>query len=281
MKEKVADFIGRYLPYLRRFSRALNGTQERGDAYVVAMLEALIADQGILNREIAPKLSAYQLYMRLWNSIPANQESDAAESGNEGVVDRHIETLTPRPRQAFLLAALEQFSPGEVAVILETGEDEVHQLLDTASREIGAQLATRVLIIEDEPIIALELERLVKDIGHEVAGIAATKRDAIEIAQQTNPGLVLADIQLGDGSSGIEAANEILEVMELPWIFITAYPERLLTGERVEPTFIVHKPFKPEMVKALISQALFFEMNATLRRVGGAAQEPILTQQQG
>ena len=73
------------------------------------------------------------------------------------------------------------------------------------------------------------------------------------------PGIVLADIQLADGSSGIDAVNEILEKDALPVIFITAYPERLLTGERPEPTFLVTKPFREETVKALISQALFFE----------------------
>ncbi|MNL71833.1 two-component response regulator [compost metagenome] len=71
--------------------------------------------------------------------------------------------------------------------------------------------------------------------------------------------MVLADIQLADGSSGIDAVNEILQDDTVPVIFITAFPERLLTGERPEPTFLVTKPFNPDMVKALISQALFFE----------------------
>lgn len=75
---------------------------------------------------------------------------------------------------------------------------------------------------------------------------------------RTKPELVLADIQLADGSSGIDAVNRILATKNLPVIFITAFPERLLTGERTEPTFLITKPFLPDMVKALVSQALFF-----------------------
>ena len=78
--------------------------------------------------------------------------------------------------------------------------------------------------------------------------------------------MVLADIQLADGSSGIDAVNEILHSrFEVPVIFITAYPERLLTGERPEPTFLITKPFLPDMVKALVSQALFFETRSKAR----------------
>jgi CheY-like chemotaxis protein len=82
--------------------------------------------------------------------------------------------------------------------------------------------------------------------------------------------MVLADIQLADGSSGIDAVNDILTTFKLPVIFITAYPERLLTGERPEPTFLITKPFQPEIVKAVISQALFFDAKALAARVRAA-----------
>jgi hypothetical protein len=56
----------------------------------------------------------------------------------------------------------------------------------------------------------------------------------------------------------LEAVEEILRSIEIPVIFITAFPERLLTGKKPEPTYLVEKPFRPETVKALISQAIFF-----------------------
>lgn len=270
MTTSISDLVAPQLPYLRRFSRALNGSQDRGDAYVVAVLEMLVADQRTFRRDLPPKVALYQLFMHVWNAIPINSRADQLDSEEIGAPDRRIETLTPRPRQAFLLAALEDFSTAEIAHVLQCDEDEVIALVDEAGKEISAQIAARVLVIEDEPMIALELETLLTDIGHEVVGIASTRGEAQEIVSRVTPGLVLADIQLADGSSGIDAANDILKKVSVPLIFITAYPERLLTGERVEPTFLVTKPFKPEMLKALVSQALFFDLKASVKR-GAAA----------
>jgi CheY-like chemotaxis protein len=92
-----------------------------------------------------------------------------------------------------------------------------------------------------------------------VVSVARTHKEAVNLFAQTQPRMILADIQLADGSSGIDAVNDILNSHSVPVIFITAFPERLLTGERPEPTFLVTKPFNPDMVKALISQALFFD----------------------
>ena len=262
MSESIVDLVAPQLPYLRRFARALTGSQERGDAYVVATLETFVADPRIFRRDIPAKAAVYQTFLNVWNAMPFNQTPEAAGNGLEEIAQRRIETLTPLPRQAFLLAAVEEFSTHDMAIVLDRSEDEVRQLVDAAGREISEQIAARVLIIEDEPLIALDIENLVGDIGHQVVGIATTRDEATKMASKTKPGLVLADVQLADGSSGIDAVNDILRTINVPVIFITAYPERLLTGERAEPTFLVTKPFKPEMVKAIISQALFFDMCA-------------------
>jgi CheY-like chemotaxis protein len=92
-----------------------------------------------------------------------------------------------------------------------------------------------------------------------VTGVAVTRDEAVALALEDRPGLVLADIQLADDSSGIDAVKDILAKFEVPVIFITAFPERLLTGERPEPTFLITKPFQRSTVKAAISQALFFD----------------------
>ena len=115
-----------------------------------------------------------------------------------------------------------------------------------------------VLIIEDEAIISADIQSLVKELGHRVTGTATTHDEAVDAVARHRPGLVLADIQLADGSSGIDAVKDILKDIDVPVIFITAFPERLLTGERPEPTFLITNPFQPETVKAAISQALFF-----------------------
>ena len=91
-----------------------------------------------------------------------------------------------------------------------------------------------------------------------MVAIAATKDEAVPRPQSERPGLVLADINLGEGGSGIDAVSEILASFDIPVIFITAYPEKLLTGERPEPTYLITKPFLPETVQATVGQALFF-----------------------
>ncbi|MCY1239342.1 Phyllosphere-induced regulator PhyR [compost metagenome] len=145
-------------------------------------------------------------------------------------------------------------------------QGEFSKLLTVASEDISRQVATDVLIIEDEPLIALDIEDMVTSLGHRVTGIARTHQEALDLYRKTSPRMVLADIQLADGSSGIDAVNEILTQATVPVIFITAFPERLLTGKRPEPAFLVTKPFNPDMVKALISQALFFDEHARSAR---------------
>jgi CheY-like chemotaxis protein len=147
-------------------------------------------------------------------------------------------------------------------LFLAWSSNEVSALLEDANQDIASQLATDVVIIEDEPLIAMDLERLVQGLGHRVVRVARTERQAIEAVKQTRPGLVLADIQLADGSSGLDAVNEFLQIFSVPVIFVTAFPERLLTGMRPEPTFLISKPFQADALKAVISQALFFDMRS-------------------
>lgn len=256
----IAKEIAPHLPYLRRFARALSGTQTSGDAYVVAMLEALVLDPASFPREVAPRIGLYRMFLKLWSSVGLNNigSTDFERSSAE----RNLEALTPRPRQAFLLRTVEGFALEEVALIMDVSASEAATLVQTAGQEIAEQVATDVLIIEDEPIIALDIETMVEELGHTVTGVARTHREAIALVAKKRPGLVLADIQLADGSSGLDAVNEILSSIDVPVIFITAYPERLLTGDRPEPAFLITKPFQPEAVKAAISQALFFDRRA-------------------
>src|SRR6185437_14406711 len=217
-----------------------------------------------------PRVALYKTFLDLWNSVDINLKPEfTAEPGT--ALDRKLESITPLPRQAFLLCAVEGFSTPEAARILDTDTDTVDQLIDSAGREIAVQVATDVLIIEDEPMIAMDLEGIVEGLGHRVTAVARTHAEAVKAVGNAKPGLVLADIQLADGSSGLDAVNEMLGSFTVPVIFITAYPDRLLTGERPEPAFLITKPYQPETVKAIVSQALFFERRARLRDRSTAA----------
>lgn len=251
--------IAPHLPYLRRFSRAVTGSQTSGDAYVAATLEALIADLSIFPEASNDRIALYRLYSALFSSSAIRVPEPSSTFPWESRAAANLANLSPQPRQAFLLVAVEGFSHDEAAEILNVSPEEFAGLLSQASADISRQVATDILIIEDEPLIAMDIEQMVEGLGHRVVGIARTHKEAVALYHKTKPRMILADIQLADGSSGIDAVNDILHAHPIPVIFITAFPERLLTGERPEPTFLVTKPFNPEMVKALISQALFFD----------------------
>ncbi len=259
----LAASLTPHIPYLRRFARALSGGQKSGDAYVVTTLETLVEDPSVFPSDVDAKVGLYQVFLKIWNSVHVNS-LDAPEkgAGKDVLVDEKLGQLTPRPRQAFLLTALEEFSVEQAAQALGCTSDEIDTLIDQAGQQISLQVATDVLIIEDEPLIAMDLEDLVSSLNHRIIGVARTHKEALALAKKKTPGIVLADIQLADGSSGIDAVNDLLRSIDVPVIFITAYPERLLTGERPEPTFLITKPFQPSTVKAIMSQALFFEQTA-------------------
>jgi len=261
----VSKAISAHVPYLRRFSRALTGTQTGGDAYVLATLETLVAEPGTLADTPDLRVELYRLFLKVWDSMPVNGETDNSPvdmvpfSADETGALRNLAAIPPAPRIAFLLSALENFNTEEIARILDCAPQAARDLIDRAGKEISKQIRTDVLIIEDEPLIAIDIQMLVEELGHCVVAIARTRDEAVAAAKANPPGLILADIQLADGSSGLDAVNKILSDFAVPVIFITAYPERFLTGTPPEPAFLITKPFGVDSLKAVISQALFFD----------------------
>ena len=261
----TSQAVAQHLPYLRRYARALSGSQASGDAYVAATLEALVQDPKVLSSHASTRIALYQLFTKIWNSVALNGKTAAAAATTGQPVERHLSQIAPMPRQAFLLVALEGLSEDDAAKVLDVDVPKLRELVEQSGRELAAEIATDVLIIEDEAFIALDLEGLVEGLGHRVLGVARTHKEAVDLAKVKRPGLILADIRLADGSSGLDAVNELLRSFEVPVIFITAFPERFLTGERPEPAFLIAKPFQPSTVSAVLSQALFFERNAKRR----------------
>jgi CheY-like chemotaxis protein len=252
----MSQTLAPHLPYLRRYARALTGSQQSGDAHVRAALSALLAGEHALAEGVPPRVGLYRLFHAIWQSGAEHYDEMTGDTGKSP--ESRLRTLSATKRAALLLTAVEAFSLEEAAFIIDESPEEVERAILEAQKTIDSQLASRVLIIEDEPIIALDLENLVSELGHKVVAIASTRDEAVAKAHAERPGLVLADINLGEGGSGIDAVSEILASFDIPVIFITAYPEKLLTGERPEPTYLIAKPFLPETVQATVGQALFF-----------------------
>lgn len=262
----LSQLVAPHLPYLRRLARALTGSQASGDAHAIAALEALVADPELLRRDLSPRVALYRVLLEVWKRVPTNTAenipADAVAGGAERNAQRTLSALELLPRAAFLLEVVEGLNREEIAQALDIDTAEADSLIQQASVEISGQISSDVLIIEDEPIIAMDIEALVEGLGHRVTAVARTHTEALAAVAAHQPQLVLADIQLADGSSGLDAVNDILAQAPIPVIFITAYPERLLTGERPEPAFLITKPFSVEAVRAVISQALFFGQRA-------------------
>ena len=253
--------LGPQLPLLRRYARALTGSQALGDAAVREVLEALLGAPQEFNSAMPPRQEIYRLFNRLWQ-------------GRSSIGSGPIASLSMHTRHALLLTTIEKFSVAQAAAILGSSIADVTAEIATARAAITDCLQSRVLIIEDESIIALHIKSIVEDLGHDVAGIARTRGEAVAMAAQTSPELVLADISLADGSSGIDAVSEILALIDVPVIFITAFPERLLTGERPEPSYLISKPFSPEAVAATIGQVLLFHRERESLAMADNAPDP-------
>jgi CheY-like chemotaxis protein/DNA-directed RNA polymerase specialized sigma24 family protein len=251
--------VAAHLPFLRRYARALTGSQSTGDAFVKATLEAALANSELAQDLRGGRVPLYRAFNKLWASAYLEPAGDLrGVSLHEMAAQSQLSKITPLNRQALLLTTVEDFSATDAATVMDMSKDDVNTLVREAISEIDRESTTSVLIIEDEPLISMQLEDLVSALGHDICGTAATRTQAVDVVNQRTPGLVLADIQLADGSSGLDAVDDILAITQVPVIFITAYPERLLTGNRPEPTYLITKPFQEATVRAAISQALFF-----------------------
>jgi CheY-like chemotaxis protein/DNA-directed RNA polymerase specialized sigma24 family protein len=259
----LADQIAEYLPYLRRYARALTGVQSSGDQYAMATLEALLTDSTVIDGASSVKVGLFRAFHMIWVSSGAPVK--AAETGREAKAQTYLSRLTANTREALLLMTVEGFGMHQVAEIMGIEQSEADELIAIARREMKDMTKGNILIIEDEAIIALDLESIVSEMGHKVTAVARTRDAAVRMGLASKPDLILADVHLADGSSGIDAVNQLLKDLgDIPVIFITAYPERLLTGDRPEPAFLIAKPYDEEQVASAVSQAMFFSSTETL-----------------
>jgi len=260
----LSAVIGQHLPFLRRYARALTGSQSSGDRYAAATLEAILADRSVFDTTLAPRVALFRVFHSIWTSAGSPVES--GESGLAAAAQKHLGTLTPNTREALLLNTVEEMSAEQIAGVMAVDVTDVEHLLTIARQEMEDSIAGRIMIIEDEAIIAMDLQSITSDMGHAITGVARTRDGAVQLAEAERPDLILADIQLADNSSGIDAVNDIIARLgEIPVIFITAFPERLLTGERPEPAFLISKPYVEAQVRSAVSQAMFFSSTETLK----------------
>ncbi|SHI62072.1 Response regulator receiver domain-containing protein [Palleronia salina] len=263
----LSDTIAQDLPYLRRYARALTGSQRTGDNYAAATLEAILQEPSIFQRDAEPKVALFNAFHRIWSTAGApTADTEDPRTRMESAALDHMAGLTSNTREALLLSTIEGFSFENVGKIMGIDASEASGLVDIAIAEMERSMAGKVMIIEDEAIIAMDIHSIVSEMGHQITGIARTRSSAVDLGAKDKPDLILADIQLADNSSGIDAVNDILgQFGDIPVIFITAFPERLLTGDKPEPAFMIAKPYSEEQVRSAVSQAMFFASTESLK----------------
>jgi CheY-like chemotaxis protein len=264
MLAENSDTMG-YDSRMRRYARALAGEAQFGNVLWRQAMQALRTRRS--HGTLPPDAVAiYREISRVWRALGDSTRLSSSEPARcHGAEQRRIARMSPRPREAFLLTAMESLSARDCGVILGASEAEVLGLLRQAREEAGSDDAASICIIEDEFLIAKELEHIVQELGHKVAGRARTREAARDLIRTAEPDLILADIQLADDSSGIDAVNDVLaELGETPVIFITAYPARLICPDRPAPTFLVNKPYDPRDIRAAITQTLYFGTKSAL-----------------
>ena len=250
------DKLASSLPFLRRYARAAAGSRQTGDALVRAMLEAALRDKPAHDQISASRIGLFRAFTAMWGAIDLQELPPiGAPEHPPGSQFARVPSVN---RKALLLNEMEGFSIVETAEILGISELEAGQMVKAASKDISRQEPARVLIIEDEPLVAQHLEDIVTHCGHQIVAKATTASEARDAFDLHHPTLVLSDVQLADGSSGIDVVEDILRRNQVPVIFITGFPQKLLTGGDCEPTFLITKPFREDTVRTTISQALLF-----------------------
>lgn len=247
--------ITRHVPILRRFARALAGSRQFGDTLVGEALRALIDGKASVEAGSDPRTVLFRAFFLVWQSAA---EHLAQASREAHVVDRRLQAMMPIDRLVFLLVTMEGFDEADVAAITGFDLRTVRRLVAEANASLARQMKARVLIIEDEWLIAGDLKRLVESMGHGVVGMATRRDTAIAQASILKPDLILSDVQLDDCRDGLEAVETILKTFDVPVVFVTGHSDRLLTGTGSEPTYVVGKPFYDDVLRAVIAQAVFF-----------------------
>ncbi len=245
------------LPFLRRYARAMTGSRELGDQLAAAALQSLLERPSAFDQASSTKVALFQALQDIRDDGSNGANGGLSEA--ETRASQHLARLAPGSRDALLLRAFEQFSDEEIAEIMRIDPAEVPLLIEVARTDIVNAIKGRVLVIEDEASIAVDIENIVSGMGHDVIGNASTEDAALELAEAQAPDLILSDIQLANGGSGIDAVSELLaSYPKVPVIFITGFPEMLLTGKGPEPAFLIAKPYSNEQVRSAVSQAMFF-----------------------
>jgi CheY-like chemotaxis protein len=238
------------LKNLRRYAFCLLGNRILSEAAVEAALKALAPDIGPAFGRAMSRLDLYRQVNQ--TARTALRKSNVTAAAGSGLHARMLR-LPEEQRQVAALHAAIGLPCGDVASILDVSEEYVRQTYALSLLALQRKPAA-VLIIEDEALIARELQQIVTKLGLVVAGMAKNRAEALRIAGQSKPQLILADYML-KGDTGVDVVKAIRENQDANVIYITAHPEAVAAmGE--ERDLIVSKPFSLRAVRQAVETHL-------------------------
>jgi CheY-like chemotaxis protein len=197
-------------------------------------------------------------HIRLLDETIHSMDSLAAEDGE---IRSPLAKIPRSGRRAIALSQTEFLGKEGAANHLGISLHELDDAIENALETMISLFSAKVMIVEDQPIISMDLEAIVGDFGCGVHSVVRNYDDGVIESEKITPDLVLCDIVLSGERSGIDLAHHIVERYRSPLIFITAFPEKLLIGApRPEPTFLITKPFQRSTIKQAMFQALAIPM---------------------
>ncbi|MFO1057374.1 MAG: response regulator [Dongiaceae bacterium] len=246
------DALFQELPYLRWQAFAFTGSRQAGDEVVARCLTEISATPERLD-PAQPRRDFYRVFCRVARQEAGWREELPAEDDDEGRLWRGLGDLPPVERHAFLLDAIQQFVPEDIAYILEIEVEAIRALLRRARAGLEHAQRPGVLIVEDDWLVALDMESAVVEMGFRVCGTARSEQEAVSIARLTRPDLILADVNLSTGGDGIKACEQICRSRPTSVIYVTGYPDKI---KREGGQLVVPKPFQVRSLSRAVREAL-------------------------
>jgi len=238
------------LKNLRRYAFCLIGNRILSDAAVEAALTAPAADAEPVSGHAVSRLGLYRrVNEAVRTSLRTNNVTAAVATG----LHARLLRLPEEQRQVAALHAVIGLPCGDVASILDVSEAYVRHTCAVSLLALREKPAA-VLIIEDEALIARELQEIVTKLGLVVAGMAKNRAEALRIAVQSKPKLILADYKL-KGDTGVDVVKAIRESQNANVIYVTAHPEAV-AAQGEERDLIVSKPFSLRAVRQAVESHL-------------------------
>lgn len=240
---------------VRQFARAIFADRLIGDELTRLALAKVNIDPNGSTDSLSDLLHAF---LHTWRMASSGKPTEKSLFSDEALL-----AALPEPpgddRLMLLLVDVLSFSPETAAKIISLNDKDPYKALEMGRQIVSLPRKARAIIIEDEPLIAADLREIMSSMGIEVVGEANTADKAVSLSKREKPNIILADYNLVGMKTGADAVMEIQDMNNCPVVFITGYPEQVLTGEDVEPDFVIAKPYRIESVKAAVAHCLDVE----------------------